>query len=154
LFLAVVELVRGLFLRKLKMPGEYSTKPAEALTIFCGRYLEMMLYEGTILMCRVCMGEAARFPEGAAQYFDVIFAEVHTRLAGYLKTTFGLSARGSAEAAQKLLGQTLYPRFARALFGIEKPVRSFDAEDLAADFDVKPIRRAVGELIEVLQRAG
>src|SRR5580658_6100646 len=47
LFLAFVELVRGLFLSKLKMPGDYSEKPAEALAIFCGRYVEMLLYEGS-----------------------------------------------------------------------------------------------------------
>jgi len=66
LFLAFVELVRGL--GKLKMPGDYSEKPAEALVMFCSRYLEMLLYEGSIRMCRVSMAEAARFPEGAAQY--------------------------------------------------------------------------------------
>jgi AcrR family transcriptional regulator len=40
LFLAVIELVRGLFLSRLRMPADYSEKPAEALTLFCGRYLE------------------------------------------------------------------------------------------------------------------
>src|ERR1700741_2757697 len=44
LFLAVIDLVRGLFLGKLKTPADYSDKPAEALAIFCGRYLEMLLY--------------------------------------------------------------------------------------------------------------
>jgi hypothetical protein len=57
--------------------------------MFCSRYLEMLLYEGSIRMCRVSMAEAARFPEGAAQYFDVIFTEVQSRLSVYLKTTFG-----------------------------------------------------------------
>ena len=37
LFLAVIGLVRGLFLGRLKMPGDYSDKPAEALAMFCGR---------------------------------------------------------------------------------------------------------------------
>src|SRR3954453_14769402 len=45
LYLAVIELVRGLFLGVLKMPGDYSEKPGEALTLFCGRYLETLLYE-------------------------------------------------------------------------------------------------------------
>ena len=80
LFLAVIELVRGLFLSRLRMPGDYSEKPTEALMMFCGRYLEILLYEGSIQMCRVSMAETERFPEGAAQYFDVLFTQVHARL--------------------------------------------------------------------------
>lgn len=98
------------------------------------------------------MAETARFPQGAAQHFEVMFTEVHTRLSAYLKTTFGLSARASAEAAQKLLGQLLYPRFVRALFGMDKLAESFDREALAPDFDLKPIRKAVSALIELLQK--
>ncbi len=143
-----MELVRGLFLSKLKMPGDYSDKPAEALAIFCGRYVEMLLYEGTTKMCRVCIAEAGRFPQGAAQYFDVIFSEVHGRLSAYLKATFALSARASAEAASRLLGQVLYPRFPRALFGMEKLAKSFDDNALSPEFDLKPIRKAVGDLME------
>jgi hypothetical protein len=81
-----------------------------------------------------------------------MFTEVHTHLSAYLKTTFKLSPRASAEAAQKLLGRLLYPRFVRALFGIDAPAKSFDQEALAPDFDVKPIRKAVAELIESLQK--
>jgi AcrR family transcriptional regulator len=152
LFLAVIDLVRGLFLSRLSMPGDYSEKPAEALVMFCGRYLEILLYQSSIQMCRVSMAETARFPEGAVKHFDVMFTEVHTRLSAYLKTTFGLSARTSAEAAQRLLGQILYPRLLRALFGIDELADSFDREVLAPDFDLKPIRKAVADLIESLQK--
>lgn len=152
LYLAVIELVRGLFLSRLKMPGDYSEKPAEALTLFCGRYLETLLYQPSIQMCRISMAETARFPQGAAQHFDVMFTEVHTRLSAYLKTTFGLSPRASAEAAQKLLGQLLYPRFVRALFGMDKLAERFGREALAPDFDLKPIRKAISALIESLQK--
>src|SRR5580698_9094599 len=68
LFLAVIELVRGLFLSRLKMPGDYSEKPAEALVMFCGRYIEVLLYEPSIQMCRMSMAETERFPEQATQY--------------------------------------------------------------------------------------
>jgi AcrR family transcriptional regulator len=152
LFLAVIELVRGLFLSRLRMPGDYSEKPAEALVMFCGRYLETLLYESSIQMCRVSMAETARFPQGAAQHFDVVFTELHTRLSAYLRTTFGLTARGSAEAAQKLLAQILYPRLLRALFGMDKLADRFDRETLSPDFDLKPIRRAVADLIDALQK--
>jgi AcrR family transcriptional regulator len=152
LFLAVIDFVRGLFLSRLRMPGDYSEQPAEALVTFCGRYLETLLYEPSIQMCRVSMAETERFPEQAAQYFDVLFTQVHARLGAYLKTAFGLSARASAEAAHRLLGQILYPRFPRALFGIDPLAKSFDREALAPDFDLKPIRKAVADLIESLQK--
>ncbi len=150
LFLAVVELVRGLFLSRLKMPGDYSEKPAEALVMFCGRYLEALLYAPSIRMCRLSIAEAARFPEGSAQYFDVLFSTVYERLSGYLKGAFGLSAKVSAEAAQRLLGQVLYPRFPRALFGMDELAERFDGDAVAADFDLKPVRKAVRSLIESL----
>jgi AcrR family transcriptional regulator len=152
LYLAVIDLVRGLFLSRLRMPGDYSEKPAEALVMFGGRYLEILLYEQSIQMCRVSMAETTRFPEGAAQHFDVMFTEVHTRLSAYLKATFALSARDSAEAARRLLGRILYPRFPRALFGMDKLAESFDDETLRPDFDLKPIRQAVADLIESLQK--
>jgi AcrR family transcriptional regulator len=152
LFLAVIELVRGLFLTSLKMPGDYSDKPAEALVMFCSRYLEIMLYERSIQMCRVTMAESSRFPEGAAQYFDVLFTQVHTRLNSYLKANFGLSARASAEATHNLMGQVLYPYFPRALFGIGPLVASLDRETPTPDIDQKQVRRAVKELIESLSR--
>jgi AcrR family transcriptional regulator len=152
LYLAVIDLVRGLFLSNLRMPGDYSERPAEAVVMFCGRYLEILLYEGSIQMCRVSMAQITRFPEGAAQHFDVMFTEVHTRLGAYLKTTFGLSARAGAEAAHKLLGQVLYPRFPRALFGMDPLAESFDDETLSPDFDLKPIYKAVAELLESLQK--
>jgi AcrR family transcriptional regulator len=148
LFLAVIELVRGLFLTSLKMPGDYSEKPAEALVVFCSRYLEIMLYEKSIQMSRLSMAESSRFPEGAARYFDVLFTQVHTRLGSYLKTTFGLSGRASVEATDKLLGHVLYPRYPRALFGIDPLAESLDRENPASDIDQKQIRRAVKELIE------
>jgi AcrR family transcriptional regulator len=152
LYLAVIELVRGLFLSRLRMPADYSEKPADALVLFCGRYLEGLLYEPSIQMCRVTMAETTRFPEGAAQHFDVMFTEVHTRLAAYLKTTFDLTPKSSTEAAHKLLGQVLYPRFPRALFGME-PLSARLTEALAPDFDIKPIRKAVTDLLDSLQQS-
>ena len=150
LFLAVIDLVRGLFLSRLRMPGDYSAKPAEALVMFCGRYLEILLYEGSIRMCRLGIAETARFPEGSAQYFDVIFSTVHQRLSAYLKGTFELTAKAASEAAQKLLGRVIYPRFLRALFGIDEPAERFDVDAISPDFDLKPIRKAVAELMESL----
>jgi len=152
LFLAVIDLVRGLFLSRLKLPGDYSEKPAEALALFGGRYLEILLYEGSIQMIRVSLAETDRFPEQAAQYFDVLLTQVHARVSAYLKATFGLSARASAEAAHGFLGQLLYPRFPRAVFGIDELAKSFDRDALAPDFDLKPVRKAVADLIDSLPK--
>lgn len=152
LFLAVIELVRGLFLSRLRLPADYSEKPAEALTLFCGRYVEGLLYQPSIQFCRVTMAETARFPEGAAQHFDVMFTEVHTRLSAYLKTTFDLSPKASTEAAQKLLGQLLYPRFTRALFGME-PLSQRLSEAISPEFDIKPIRKAVNDLLDSFEKS-
>ena len=154
LFLAVIALVRGLFLSRLRMPGEYAAKPADALVLFCGRYLETLLYEPSIRMCRMSMAESERFPEQAAQYYDVLFTEAHARVSTYVRTTFGVSSRASAEGSQRLLAQVLHPRFARALWGLEPLAKTMDSEGLAAGFDLKPIRKAVAELIESLATKG
>lgn len=146
LFLEFLELMRALFLGRLGTPGDYSEKPADALVVFCGRYLEILLY-GSVRVCRVIMAESTRFPESSAQYFDVAFSAAHERLNTYLKAVFGLTAEASANATQRLMGQILYPRFPRALFGIDALPESFDYETLAPDFDLEPVRRAVADLI-------
>lgn len=148
LFLAVIELVRGRFLDRLKAPADYSEKPADALVMFCCRYLEILFYEKSIQMCRVSMAEVSRFPEAAEQYYGVLFTHVEAYLAAYLKRTFGLSARASAEATQKLLALVLYPQFPRALFGMDPLGESVESEVPAAN--LKVIRKAVADLIESL----
>jgi AcrR family transcriptional regulator len=150
LFLAILLLARELFLSKLKLPGDYSDDPAQALTMFCGRYLEILLYSGWIRMCRMGLAEAERFPEASTQSFEVLFSAVQERLSAYLKKTFDLSAKAGTEAAQKLLGQILYPRYMRVLFGVDAPAGKFGPHGLAADFNLKPIRKAVAELIASL----
>jgi AcrR family transcriptional regulator len=150
LFLAVLDFLKGFFLSRLRTPETYSQDPAEALVLFCGRFLEKLLWEGAIRMCRVCASEAARFPDESAQYCYAIFAEIEMRLAAYLRLKFGLSPRASVEAAQRLLGQVLHPRFPRALFGVDPLVEKFDEKGLSPAFDLKPIRKAVKVLLASL----
>jgi hypothetical protein len=73
-------------------------------------------------------------------------------LSAYLKETFGLSAKVSSEVAQRLLGLVIYPRFVRALFGMDELAETFDDDAIAADFDLKPIRKAIADLIGSLDR--
>jgi AcrR family transcriptional regulator len=152
LFLAVIELVRGLFLGRLKTPGDYSDKPAQALSLFCARYLEVLLYEASVQMMRVSMSESERFPQQALQYFDVLFTQVHARLSRYLAVTFRTSPRASAEAAHKLLGQIIYPRLPRALFGVDPLAEKLENDTRPRDVDLEPIRKAVAELIDSLPK--
>ena len=154
LFLAVVEFVRGLFLANLRTPDDYAVEPTEALTRFCGRYLEVLLYEKSIQMCRVSIAEVVRFPEGAAQHFEVLFTQVHARLCAYLEATLGLSKGGSEAAAHRLLGRILYPRLTRALFGVDAVPADFDHEKLSPNFDLRPVREAVAEVLGALKRRG
>lgn len=152
LFLAVIDFVRALFLQRLQVPDAYSSKPTEALIQFCGRYVEVFLYEPSVQMLRMTLAETTRFPDAAAQHYDVMFASAATRLGSYLKATFGLSARASAEAAQRLLGQILFPLVPRALFGLESLITEFDARGLSTKVDLKPVRRAVVELVASLAK--
>jgi AcrR family transcriptional regulator len=150
LFLAIIELVRGLFLARIKEPAVYSTKPAEALEAFCARYLEALLYESSVQLLRISMAETTRFPEGAAQHHDVVFTEVVARVSSYLKASFGLNARVSSEAAQRLIGRLLFPRLPRALFGLEDLIQEFDEQALSPKIDLKAVRKVVAEVMATL----
>ena len=150
LYLSIIDLVRELYGSKLKSPGDYSDDPTEALVLFCGRYLEGLVFAWTVRMCRMIIAEAERFPEGSRRYFDVVFSDPHQRLSAYLQETFGLSAKASSEAAQDLVGRIIYPHFPRALFGIEPLSEQLDDETIRADFDLEPVRKAVAELIDRL----
>lgn len=150
LFLAIVDLVRGLFLAELKHPGDYSSKPTEALVAFCARYLEVLLGR-SIRICRVALAEVDRFPEGASSLFDVLFGEVHDRAAAYLRETFSLSPKASAEAAEELLARVLHPRLASALFGVDAALESANS-GAPVKIDAKPIKRAVSDLVASIEK--
>ncbi len=147
LYLGVVSLTHGLLLSRLKKPGEYAADPAEAVTRFCGRFLEILLYTRTIQMCRLCITEAERFPEGSSQYFHVVFSEAHRALSEYLQKTFDFSSAGNLQAAQELLGQVIHPRFPRALFGLDELSEHLEDEP-RNDFDLTSVRAAVTALLD------
>src|SRR6195256_256157 len=84
LFLAVVELVRGLYLDGLKTPADYADDTQEATVLFCGRFLQLLLYGPALRACRLFIAEAARHPEASAKYFDAIFSVPQQRLYAFL----------------------------------------------------------------------
>jgi AcrR family transcriptional regulator len=54
LFLAIADLVREIYLDKLKTPGDYAEDTAEAVVLFCGRFLQLLLWEPRLRAC--CLG--------------------------------------------------------------------------------------------------
>lgn len=147
LFLAVVDLVRELYLDRLRTPGEYADD-AEAVVLYCGRFLQMLLWEPTLRMCRLGIAEAERLPEASARYYDAIFHSAHQRLADHLGQRLGLPPADCARIAHELIGRTLHPRFLRALFGTEELLTQRpEKETIAADVDLAPIRAAVAALL-------
>jgi AcrR family transcriptional regulator len=148
LFLAVVELVRELYLGRLRTPGDYSEDTAEAVVLFCGRFLQLLLWQPALRTCRLSIAEAERIPEASAQYYDAIFTTTHERLAAYLRKQCRLAPRASTDTARELLGHTVYPQLFRALLGVEEPLKDVpDEASIAADVDLAPIRRVVAALL-------
>jgi AcrR family transcriptional regulator len=154
LYLEVIELVRGLYLDKLKTPADYSKDTTEAVVLFCGRFLELLLWTPAIGMCRLGIAEAERFPEGSARFYDVVFTTAHDRLFGFIGERWTLKPKAAAARANALLGAVLYPRFPRALFGIDKVTDDWlDEEKINPAFDLAPIRKAVADAA-LLVRSG
>jgi len=148
LFLAVIELARTLLLERMKMPGDCANTPEEALVFFCGKFLEVALWNRSIRMYRLTIAEVERFPGGAAQLYESMFAAMQERAEAFLHGPLGLSRKAAARGAAELLGRVLYPRFLRALFGLDglKSERLSD-QKVGAEIDLKPIRAAVKELL-------
>jgi AcrR family transcriptional regulator len=148
LFLAVIELVRGLLLGRLKMPADCSEDTAEALVLYCGRFLETLVWDRSIRMCRLSIAESERFPDGAAQLYQAMFGTAQERLEAFLRERLKLSRKAATQAASELLGRVLHPRFTRALFGLDVVTDKWlDDDHLSAELDLEPIRRAVAELV-------
>jgi len=148
LFLAVVDLVRELYLGRLKTPADYSDDTAKAVVLFCGRFLQLLLWQPALRTCRLSIAEAERLPEASAQYYDAIFATTHERLAAFLRERCQLAPRASSDLARELLGHTVYPQLFRALLGVEEPVKEIpDEASIATDVDLAPIRRVVAALL-------
>jgi AcrR family transcriptional regulator len=148
LFLAVVDLVRELYLGRLQTPDDYSDDPAEAVVLFCGRFLQLLLWRPALRTCRLSIAEAERLPEASAQYYDAIFTVTHARLAAFVDQRYELAPHAGSDIARVLLGHTVYPQLFRALLGVEAPLEDPPEEaSIASDVDLAPIRTAVAALL-------
>jgi AcrR family transcriptional regulator len=148
LFLAVVDLVRELYLGRLKTPDDYGEDTADAVVLFCGRFLQLLLWEPALRTCRLGIAEAGRLPDAAARYYDAIFDTTQQRLAAFLNARCQLDWPTSTHNAHELLGRTVYPRLFRALLGVEEPLRDQpDEASIATDIDLAPIQKTVTALL-------
>jgi AcrR family transcriptional regulator len=148
LFLAVLGHVRELYLGRLRTPEVYADDPVTAVTLFCGRFLQLMVWEAQARTCRLCIAEAEKLPAASATYFDAVFASTHERLSDYLAARYATDGAGidGAAMAEDLLARTVLPRLLRTLLGIEEMIKADrppDEANLADDVDLTAIRRLV-----------
>jgi AcrR family transcriptional regulator len=148
LFLAVIELTRGLALDRLKAPADYGDDPEHALVAFCGRFLETLVWDRSIRMSRLTIAEVERFRDGAARFHEAMFGTAQARLETYLRDRLALTKKSATVAATELLGRVLYPAFTEALFGLGPVIERHDGDGFAPGLDLKPIRTAVADLIQ------
>ncbi|GAA3524127.1 TetR/AcrR family transcriptional regulator [Amycolatopsis ultiminotia] len=142
LFLAVLDLVGELYLGKLQTPDAYAADPAEAVTRFCGRFLQLMVWEPQVRTARLTMTEAERQPASAFAYFEAMYGATRARLAGYLTEHYELASAAADALAEDLIGRTVLPRVFRTLFGVEHAVVDVPGPAVGG-VDLVPIRRVV-----------
>ncbi|HTJ69542.1 MAG TPA: TetR/AcrR family transcriptional regulator [Actinospica sp.] len=148
LFGDVVGLVRELNLGHLRTPAAYGADPAEAVVRFCGRFLQMQLWDSALRTLRIGIAEAERLPEAAAAYHEAIFETPQRRLADYLVEQYGLDEESGHEIARRLIGRAVYPQLIRSLLGVDAPLAGRpDETTLADDVDLESLRAAVAALL-------
>jgi AcrR family transcriptional regulator len=142
LFRAVVELIKGLFLGKLRSPDAYAAEPVEALALFCGRFVELVCWRDAIGYQRVTLAAAARSPAIARAVYDTLFAEACRSLAAYLRTR--KLTRSPEQHAELLLAATTGGPVIRHLYGVDESCADVPSDEIIGTWvDMKRIREAV-----------
>lgn len=148
LFGAVIELVRELYLGKLGTPAEYGEDPAEAVVRYCGRLVQLQLWQAALRTLRIGIAEAERLPEVAAGFHDAIFQTPQRRLADYLVARYGLDEAAGEAVARGLIGSAVYPQLVGALLGAEPALAvQPKADTLADDVDLEALRSVAAVLL-------
>lgn len=148
LFLAVLDLVRELYLGRIKTPDHYAREPEDAIALYCGRFLQMLQWEPIVRTCRLGIAESDRLPDASAGFYHAFFATTHERLAAFISERYALDDNVVADIAHHLLGRTVYPQFARSLFGVgELHAELPDEASIASAVDLGPIQRAIEALL-------
>ncbi len=142
LFSAVIELIKGLFLGKLRSPEVYAAEPIEAVALFCGRFLELVCWRDAVAYQRITLAAAAHSPAIAKAVYNAGHAEACRSLAGYLRTR--KLTRNPIEQAELVLSATTGGPVIRHLFGVDEPSSDYpDQEMVGTQVDMKRIREAV-----------
>lgn len=148
LFGAVITLARELYLGRLRTPAEYGDDPAEAIVLFCGRFLQLQRWTAALRTLRLGIAEAERLPAAAADYHEAIFEIPQQRLAAFIAERYGLDLATSHETAHRLIGRAIYPQLIRALLGVDPPLTERpDESTVTADVDLAALRTAVAILL-------
>jgi len=142
LFNAVVELIKGLFLGKLRSPDAYADEPVEAIALFCGRFMELVCWRDAVGFQRVALAAAARSPAIARAVYDTMFAEACRALAAYLLAR--KLTRNPDQQAELLLSATTGGPVIRHLYGVDEPCGDIPGRDSIGTWvEIKKIREAV-----------
>jgi AcrR family transcriptional regulator len=142
LFAAVVELIKRLFLGKLRSPEVYAAEPVEAVALFCGRFVELVCWRDAVGYQRVTLAGAARSPAIARAVYDTLFAQACRTLAAYLRAR--KLTRSPEQHAELLLSATTGGPVIRHLYGVEDPSADVPGdESIGSWVDMKSIREAV-----------
>jgi AcrR family transcriptional regulator len=142
LFRAVIELVKGLFLGKLRSPDAYAAEPVEAVALFCGRFLALVCWRDAVGFQRVALAAAARSPAIASAVYHTLFAEACRTLAAYLRAH--KLTRSPEQHAEVLLSATTGGPVIRHLYGVDETPADVPADEGVATWvDMKRIREAV-----------
>ena len=127
LFRAVVDLVKGLFLGKLRSPEVYAEEPVEAVALFCGRFLELVCWRDFVGYQRVALAAAAKSPAIPKAVYDTLFAEACRSLASYLRTR--KLTRSPEQDAELVLWATTGGPVIRHLYGADEPSADLPGDD-------------------------
>jgi AcrR family transcriptional regulator len=142
LFAAVVELIKGLFLGKLRGPDAYSAEPVEAVARFCGRFVELVCWRDALGYQRVALAAASKSPAIARAVYDTVFAGSCRSLAAYLRVR--KLTRTPEQDAELVLSAATGGPVIRHLYGVDEPCADPPGEKMAGtEVDMKRVREAV-----------
>jgi AcrR family transcriptional regulator len=142
LFAAVVEFIKGLFLGKLRSPDAYAAEPVEAVSLFCGRFVELLCWRDAVGYQRVALAAAGRSPAIAPAVYDTLFAEACRSLAAYLRAR--KLTRSPEQHAELLLSAATGGQVIRHLYGVDEPCADVpDDERIGSSIDMERVREAV-----------
>lgn len=144
LFLAVIDRVDDLFQGRMRTPADYADDPAEAVTLFSARFLQMLAWAPILQTFRLAVTVADQFPEAARRIHAVFFESTTSTLSAYLTGIRDLDAPGAKAHATAILGASISPAFEEMLLGVRSTSAEVpDAKTLSSDVDLAAIRQVV-----------